>query len=130
MIERCEHLEELDVSHTKIKEFPTVIFKMKNLQIVIVNNVSIQVLDEDFVKLWSQRPEIFTKGRFLKVVGDNLEHFVKPPREIVRRGPEACLKYYRALKLGNTEYVFLWSYRISPSIVQTQFPENIRYWMD
>ena len=98
VIERCEHLEELDVSHTKIKEFPTVIFKMKNLQIVIATNVSIQVLDEDFVKLWSQRPEIFTKGRFLKVVGDNLEHFVKPPREIVRRGPEACLKYYKALK--------------------------------
>ena len=98
VIERCEHLEELNVSDTQIKEFPTVIFKMKNLRNVKAKNVSIQVLDEDFVKLWSQRPEIFKGGRFLKLVGDYLERFVKPPGEIVQRGPEACMKYYRALK--------------------------------
>ena len=98
VIERCEHLEELNVSDTQIKEFPTVIFKMKKFRNVFANNVSIQVLDEDFVKLWSQRPEVFTEGRFLKMVGDYLKHFVKPPNPIVQRGPEACLKYYRALK--------------------------------
>ena len=102
MIERCEHLEELNVSGTQIKEFPTVIFKMKNLRNVIAKNVSIQVLAEDFVKLWSQRPEVFTEGRFLKMVGNYRKRFVKPPSEIVRRGPEACMKYYRALKADDT----------------------------
>ena len=98
VIERCEHLEELNVSDTQIKEFPTVIFKMKNLQKVIARHVSIEVLDEDFVKLWSQRPEVFTEGRFLKMVRNYRTRFVRPPDEIVLRGPEACMKYYRALK--------------------------------
>ena len=98
VIERCEHLEELNVSDTQIKEFPTVIFKMKNLQKVIAGHVSIEVLDEDFVKLWSQRPEVFTEGRFLKMVRNYRTRFVRPPDEIVLRGPEACMKYYRALK--------------------------------
>ena len=98
MIERCEHLEELNVSDTQIKEFPTVIFKMKNLRNVMAQNVSIQVLDEDFVKLWSQNPNIFTEGNFLKMVATRPGRFVKPPNEIVRRGPEACRKYYIALR--------------------------------
>ena len=71
---------------------------MKNLRNVIALNVSIEVLDENFVKLWSQRPEVFTEGRFLKMVGDYHKRFVEPPDEIVHRGPEACMKYYRALK--------------------------------
>ena len=97
-IERCEHLEELNISATLINEFPTVIFKMINLRNVEAKYVEIKVLDEDFVKLWSQRPEIFTEGRFQKVVGFLTVHFMKPPNEIVQRGPEACSKYYRALR--------------------------------
>ena len=97
-IERCESLKQLDISNNRITEFPTVIFKVKNLSSVVATSVLISVLDEDFVKLWSQRPEIFTKGRFQKMVGLPTVNFLKPPDEIVRRGPEACMKYYRALK--------------------------------
>ena len=70
---------------------------MKNVRNVIALNVSIEVLDEDFVKLWSQSPHIFTEGRFLKIVGTHPIRFIKPPNEIVQNGPEACIKYYRAL---------------------------------
>ena len=98
VVEICEHLEELNVSDTRIKEFPTVIFKMKNLWNVIAKNVSIQVLDKDFVKLWSQKPDIFKEGRFLKMVGLRPVRFAKLPNEIVQRGPDACMKYYRVLK--------------------------------
>ena len=96
-IERCESLKQLDISNSKITEFPTVIFKMKNLSTVVATDVHISVLDEDFVKLWSQIPAIFTEGRFQKMIGLETVHLVKPPDEIVRRGPEACMKYYRAL---------------------------------
>ena len=96
-IERCERLEQLDISNSRIIEFPTVIFKMKKLSSVVAIHVQIKVLDEDFVNLWSQRPDIFTEGRFQKVVGLPTVYFLKPPNEIVQRGPEACRKYYRAL---------------------------------
>ena len=91
-------LEELNISYCQIKVFPTVIFSMKNLSTVKATFVRIDVLDEDFVKLWLQRPDIFTYGQFQKMDGRYGLHFVMPPHEIVRRGPEACMKYYRALK--------------------------------
>ena len=50
----------------------------------MAKNVAIEMLDEDFVKLWSQNPDIFKKGIFLKMVGRYLHRFVKPPNEIVQ----------------------------------------------
>ena len=97
-IERCERLKQLDISGSRITEFPTVIFKMKNLSSVVASNVEIEMLDEDFVKLWLERPEIFMEGRFQKIIGLETVRLLKPPNEIVLRGPEACMKYYRALK--------------------------------
>ena len=123
-IEICTSLEELNISDTKIKELPTVIFTMKQLLRVKARRVPIQVLNEDFVKLWLQRPDILTKGQFQRIIliddfvelsksrmyekgrfqrleALNTLHFVKPPNEIVRRGPDACMKYYRALTADN-----------------------------
>ena len=97
-IERCRHLQELDISFTQIKELPTVIFTMRQLVIVRARDVSIEVLNEDFVKLWLKRPDILTEGRFQKMVGLPTLCFVKPPAEIVWRGPEACREYYIALR--------------------------------
>ena len=97
-IERCESLKLLDISYSLIKEFPTVIFEMKNLSSVVATGVKIEVLDEDFVKLWSQTPEIFTGGRFQKMVGRHIVNLWKPPNKIVQRGPKACRKYYTALR--------------------------------
>ena len=101
VIRRCKYLEKLNISHCEIKEFPTVIYNMNNLLTVIAMNISLEVLDEDFVKLWSQKPEIFTKGKFQKVTGVLLFNFIKPPNEIVQRGPEACMKYYKALRVSH-----------------------------
>ena len=100
-IERCKCLQQLNISESKIKEFPTFLFKMKNLSIVAAFGTHIEVLEEDFVKFWSQRPDIYTEGRFQKVYGLENLRFVKPPHEIVERGPEACMKYYRALRADN-----------------------------
>ena len=100
-IERCRSLEELDISDTKIKELPTVIFKMKQLLKVQARYVSIEVLNEDFIKLWLKRPDIFTRGHFQKMMELPTVRFMKPPLEIVRRGPDACMKYYRALRAEN-----------------------------
>ena len=97
-IERCKCLEVLDISHCHIKVFPTVIFSMKNLSTVKAAYVRIDELDENFVKLWLQRPDIFTYGRFQKMEGHYYLQLVIPPNEIVKRGPEACMRYYRALK--------------------------------
>ena len=97
-IERCESLKQLGISNSGITEIPTVIFKMKNLFSVVAKSVLISVLDEDFVKLWLQRQEIFTEGRFQKMVELPTVHFLKPPNEIVQHGPEACMKYYRSLR--------------------------------
>ena len=100
-IRRCSNLEELNISHCEIKGFPTVIFHMRKLSTVLATDVSIEELDEDFVKLWSQRSDIFAEGRFQKVVGLRPVRFVKPPNEIVQHGPDACMEYYRALRVGN-----------------------------
>ena len=100
-IRRCSHLEELNISHCEIKSFPTVIFHMKKVSTVLATDLPIEELDEDFVKLWSQRSNIFTEGRFEKVVGLRPVRFVKPPNEIVQHGPNACMEYYRALRVGN-----------------------------
>ena len=101
-IERCEHLEELNISGTLINEFPTVIFKMKSLLEVVAQDISFQILDEDFIQLWAQKPDIFTEGRFQKMVKlQQPIRFVKPPNEIVQYGAEACMKYYRALRADN-----------------------------
>ena len=100
-IERCKRLEALDISYCQINELPTIIFNMKNLSVVTAEKVPIEVLNEDFVKLWLQKPDIFTKCQFQKKVKHDALHFVKPPHEIVKRGPEACMRYYRSLRADN-----------------------------
>ena len=74
---------------------------MRKLSTVLATDLSIEELDEDFLKLWSQRSDIFTEGRFQKVVGLRPVRFVKPPNEIVQHGPDACMEYYRAVRVGN-----------------------------
>ena len=93
-------LEILDISKTYITEFPLIIFKMKNLCKVVAKNMFVEVLDEDFVKLWLQRPDIFTNGRIQKTDLDKIcdLHFIIPPNKMINWGPDACMKYYRALK--------------------------------
>ena len=101
-IERCKNLEELNISRSKISKFPTVIYKMKILSNVVAEDVWFDVLDEDFIKLWSLKPDILTNGTFQKVTGTlPSEKFVRPPTEIVKHGPDACLRYYRVLNADN-----------------------------
>ena len=97
-IEHCQNLKKLDISGCKFKEFPTVIFYMNTSLNVDAFNLSITELDKEFVELWVQNPDIFGEGKFQKVTGLLPINIVKPPHEIVDRGPGACKKYYRALE--------------------------------
>ena len=72
-IERCNNLEELNICNYKFREFPTVIYKLKKLSTVEAISVPFEVLGEDFVKLWTQKPHIFTGGIFQKVEEDDEE---------------------------------------------------------
>ena len=87
------------ISHCEIKSFPIVVFHMRKMSTVLATDVSIEELDEDFVKLWSQRSDIFAEGRFQKVVGLRPVRFVKPPNEIVQHGPDGILN---ATLMGKT----------------------------
>ena len=84
-IEGCKNLKEINICYCQFREFPTVIYQLKNMSTVSATGVRFEVLDEDFVKLWSQKPHIFTTKQF-QILSFPDEKMVETRRIEVERG--------------------------------------------
>ena len=93
-----KQLKQLNISKCKMTVFPDVLHEMNPFLTVCAESVPIEVLSENFIKLWLKNPGLTS---FQNFSGLNLSTLTQPPHAIFRRGAKACHNYYKALRLDN-----------------------------